>query len=337
MKIQVLQENLAKAISTCSRFASSRVQLPVLANILLKITKSKFSVAATNLEMSISISIGAKIEKEGQITVPARVLNDLISNLSAGTVDLEVEKENLKIKSLSFESSLSGMNASDFPLIPEEVGVDVLKIPSKEIEIDTPRGTYKIALPGIFFDEIDFSISCPVPKVHCMTTITLSYKNQWGCLPDVMRLKNHYMFDYIISKVSDILKFKYAFLDGRYGLTNNGPMVGDPIEVNWFAASNSLGAFDMIVSEMMGFNWEGIGHLKMAAKYGFIPNRENIQVIGDIESLKRKFVLKRNIWNYPALTAFHSPKLTHLFYFSIWAKLLHDVMYTFRKRPIIEQ
>ncbi|OGM24223.1 DNA polymerase III subunit beta [Candidatus Woesebacteria bacterium RIFCSPHIGHO2_01_FULL_39_17] len=133
MKIQVLQENLAKAISTCSRFASSRVQLPVLANILLKITKSKFSVAATNLEMSISISIGAKIEKEGQITVPARVLNDLISNLSAGTVDLEVEKENLKIKSLSFESSLSGMNASDFPLIPEEVGVDVLKIPSKEI------------------------------------------------------------------------------------------------------------------------------------------------------------------------------------------------------------
>ena len=220
---------------------------------------------------------------------------------------------------------------------PQVKIINLSKIPSKEIEIDTPRGPYKIALPEIFFNEIDFSISCPLPKVHCMTKITLSYKNQWGCLPDVMRLKNHYMFDYIISKVSDILKFRYAFLDGKYGLTNNGPMVGDPIEVNWFAASNSLGAFDMIVSEMMGFDWRKVGHLKMAAKYGFIPNREDIQVIGDIESLKRKFVLKRNIWNYPALTAFHSPKLTHLFYFSIWAKLLHDVMYTFRKRPIIEQ
>ena len=240
----------------------------------------------------------------------------------------------------SFSMTEAFKNMGFFELekeFPQVKIINLSKIPSKEIEIDTPRGTYKIALPGIFFDEIDFSISCPVPKVHCMTTITLSYKNQWGCLPDVMRLKNHYMFDYIISKVSDILKFKYAFLDGRYGLTNNGPMVGDPIEVNWFAASNSLGAFDMIVSEMMGFNWEGIGHLKMAAKYGFIPNRENIQVIGDIESLKRKFVLKRNFWNYPALTAFHSQKLTHLFYFSRWAKLLHDVMYTFRKRPIIEQ
>src|SRR3989338_9178912 len=220
---------------------------------------------------------------------------------------------------------------------PQVKIINLSKIPSKEIEIDTQRGPYKIALPEIFFNEIDFSISCPLPKVHCMTKITLSYKNQWGCLPDVMRLKNHYMFDYIISKVSDILKFRYAFLDGKYGLTNNGPMVGDPIEVNWFAASNSLGAFDMIVSEMMGFDWRKVGHLKMAAKYGFIPNREDTQVIGDIESLKRKFVLKRNIWNYPALTAFHSPKLTHLFYFSIWAKLLHDVMYTFRKRPIIEQ
>jgi len=71
--------------------------------------------------------------------------------------------------------------------------VNLSRLPSKEIEIDTPRGPYKISLPEIFFNEIDFSISCPVPKVHCMTKVTLSYKNQWGCLPDVMRLKNHYI------------------------------------------------------------------------------------------------------------------------------------------------
>ncbi|KKQ97975.1 MAG: polymerase III subunit beta protein [Candidatus Woesebacteria bacterium GW2011_GWB1_39_12] len=133
MKIQVLQENLSKAVSICSRFASSRIQLPVLANILLKTTKSKFTLSATNLEMSVSISIGAKIEKEGQITVPARVLNDLILNLNTGTVNLEVEKESLRITNLSFESTISGMNASDFPSLPEEVGVDVLKISSNEI------------------------------------------------------------------------------------------------------------------------------------------------------------------------------------------------------------
>jgi uncharacterized protein (DUF362 family) len=237
----------------------------------------------------------------------------------------------------SFSMTAAFENMGFFELEKEFPNVKIVnlsKLPSKEIAIETPRGPYKIALPEIFFSEIDFSISCPLPKVHCMTGITLSYKNQWGCLPDTMRLKNHYMFDYIISKISDILKFKYAFLDGKYGLNNNGPMVGDPVEVNWFAASNSLGAFDSVVSEMMGFDWEKIRHLKMAGEYGFIPKREDIRIIGDIELLKRKFVLKRDFWNYPALVAFQSKKLTHLVYFSKWAKILHDIMYTFRKRPI---
>ena len=217
---------------------------------------------------------------------------------------------------------------------PNVIIVNLSEIPPKEIKIDTPRGPYKIELPEMFFNEIDFSISCPVPKVHCMTKISLSYKNQWGCLPDVMRLKNHYMFDYLISKISDILKFKYAFLDGKYGLNNNGPMVGDSIQIDWFVASNSLGAFDMFVSEMMGFNWRRIGHLKIAATYGFIPKRGDIQIMGESELLRKQFTLKRIFWNYPALAAFHSKKLTDLFYFSRWAKTLHKVMYLFRKRPI---
>ncbi len=212
--------------------------------------------------------------------------------------------------------------------------INLSKMETRIVELTANGKLYPLRLPKIFFEEIDFSISCPLPKVHCMTKVTLSYKNQWGCLPDVMRLKNHYVFDEIIGQVCGKLKFRYAFLDGKYGLDNNGPMMGDPVEVNWFVASNSLGAFDMIVSEMMGFDWRKVGHLKMAAKYGFIPEREEIEIIGDIEALKRKFVLKRNFWNYPALAAFHSKELTHLFYFSKWAKILHDIMYIFRKRPI---
>jgi hypothetical protein len=130
------------------------------------------------------------------------------------------------------------------------------------------------------------------------------------------------------------LKFRYAFLDGKYGLDNNGPMVGDAIEVNWFVASNSLGAFDRVVTEMMGFDWKRIGHLKMAEKYGYVPGRNEIRIIGNVDSLRRTFRLKRTFWNYPALAAFHSRTLTHFFYFSSWAKLLHDIMYTFRKRPL---
>jgi len=153
-------------------------------------------------------------------------------------------------------------------------------------------------------------------------------------LPDTMRMKNHYVFDKIISQVCNHLKFKYAFLDGKYGLNTNGPMVGEPVEVNWFVASNSLGAFDVVVSEMMGFNWRDIGHLREAANLGFISDPEEIKVIGNTKALKKKFILKRDVWNYPALLAFNSKRLTHFFYFSSYAKILHDIMYLFRKRPL---
>jgi len=167
-----------------------------------------------------------------------------------------------------------------------------------------------------------------------MTHVTLALKNQWGCIPDTMRLKNHYVFGDIIGQICEKLKFKYAFLDGKYGLDTNGPMNGDPVDLDWFAASNSLGAFDLVISDLMGFDWKKIGYLKKASQNGFIPNREEIDVIGDCQAIKRKFNLKRELWNYPALIAFHSKWLTHLFYFSKLSKPLHDLMYTFRNRPI---
>jgi uncharacterized protein (DUF362 family) len=212
--------------------------------------------------------------------------------------------------------------------------VNISKTPTLTVELKAKGKPYLVDLPEFLLNEVAFSITCPVPKVHCMTKITLSFKNQWGCLPDSMRLKNHYVFDEIIGQICNKLNFRYAFLDGKYGLNNNGPMIGAPVEINWFAASNSLGAFDVIVSGIMGFNWKKIGHLKMADKYGFIPKRNAIKVIGNISSLRRNFILKRNPWNYPALAAFHSKNLTHLFYFSKYSQLLHNIMYTFRKKPI---
>jgi len=147
-------------------------------------------------------------------------------------------------------------------------------------------------------------------------------------------LKKHYVFDKIIGQIYNHLKFKYVFLDGKYRLDDNSPIVSQAAEVNCFAASYSLGVFGITVSEIMGLNWKNIGQLRKTVNLGFIPNPEEIKVIGNLESLKEKLILKRNFWNYPALLAFNSKQLTNFFYFSKYAKFLHDVMYLFRKRPL---
>lgn len=132
MKLQVLQESLSKALTITSRFASSRAQLPVLANIMLSAKKNKLLVSATNLEISISLSIGAKVQEDGEITVPARVITDLVSNLASGQMNLKSEKEQLKISTQGFSSNILGMNASDFPPVPHEIGTKTLGLPKEK-------------------------------------------------------------------------------------------------------------------------------------------------------------------------------------------------------------
>lgn len=134
MKLQILQENLTKALSLASRFASSRAQLPILGNILLTADKSKFSVSSTNLEVSVVVHIGAKVTQEGSVSIPSKVITDLVGNLPKETLELTSEKERLKISSPGFSSSLLGMDATDFPNIPSMI--------SKEKSITLPKDDF---------------------------------------------------------------------------------------------------------------------------------------------------------------------------------------------------
>src|SRR3989338_893251 len=121
MKLSLLQEDLAGNITLASRFVSTRAQLPVLSNILLKTQNGKLSLSATNLETGINVSTGAKIEKEGTITVPAKILVDLVNHLPAGKVSLEVDKDQLKISCNSISANISGIPATEFPNVPDLV------------------------------------------------------------------------------------------------------------------------------------------------------------------------------------------------------------------------
>ena len=131
MKLQILQENFSKALNIACRLTISKIQLPILTNVLLKTSKNKLLVVSTNLEMSVSIPIGAKVEKEGEITIPARTITELISNLTPGPINLSAEKEILKISAANFESSISGINAAEFPVVPHDVGTQNIKISSE--------------------------------------------------------------------------------------------------------------------------------------------------------------------------------------------------------------
>lgn len=143
MKLQVLQENLAKAVSFASRFTSSKAQLPVLGNILFSAKKTNLQVSSTNLEISTAISIGAQVKEEGELTIPGRVIAEIVTNLPSGPVNLESEKEQLTVTTSNFSSRVLGMNASDFPKIPQDI--------DKAAKFSLPKEEFLSGLSKVLF------------------------------------------------------------------------------------------------------------------------------------------------------------------------------------------
>jgi len=134
MKSSCLQENLNKAVSVVSRIVSTRGTLEILSHILLATDNGRLNLSATNLEIGINYKIGAKVEKEGSLTIPARLFSELISQLPEGKLDLEIKDETLMTKTGHYESQIKGLSAEDFPLIPKIKEKKLATIKSSELK-----------------------------------------------------------------------------------------------------------------------------------------------------------------------------------------------------------
>ena len=161
MKLQVTQENLSKALASVGRTASSKSTLPILSNVLLKTVGNRLSIAATNLDIGITHNIGSKVSSEGSITVPARLTQDFVSSLPAGVIDLELEDNKLHISTEKYTSTINGVSAEDFPVMPaiskgNSITIDaaVLKDSLSQVIVAASNDEARPVLTGIYMHTV---------------------------------------------------------------------------------------------------------------------------------------------------------------------------------------
>lgn len=120
MKLTCLQENLKRGLATVSHAVAGKSTLPVLSNVLLATDGGRLKLAATNLEVGITNWIGAQVQEEGAITVPAKLLVDVVSGLPNDkmTLTLDARTQTLKVECGRFTSNIKGIEADEFPTIP---------------------------------------------------------------------------------------------------------------------------------------------------------------------------------------------------------------------------
>ncbi|NTV65023.1 MAG: DNA polymerase III subunit beta [Oscillochloris sp.] len=120
MKLTCLQENLKRGLAMVSHAVAGKSTLPVLSNVLLATDGGRLKLAATNLDVGITHWIGAQVQEEGAITVPAKLLADVIGGLPNDRVTLTLDSrtQTVKVECARYTSNIKGIEAEEFPTIP---------------------------------------------------------------------------------------------------------------------------------------------------------------------------------------------------------------------------
>jgi len=128
MRISILLDKFKKGLNAVDKIVVSKNTLPILNNVLIKTEDNQVILSATDLEIGVNYYLGGKIEAEGNITVPGKVLSNFINSLNEEKISLETNNGILSAKTNKSEANINGMSADDFPSIPKVVGKEILEI-----------------------------------------------------------------------------------------------------------------------------------------------------------------------------------------------------------------
>jgi DNA polymerase III subunit beta len=121
MKVTCPREELAQKLGVVGRAVSSRTSVNILTGIMLRAEGGRLSLAATDMEISLRVTLDAQVEEEGSVVIPGRLLVDIVRLLPAGEVTLEHRAEE-GIAHLVCGSASYGLHTyspDDFPRLPE--------------------------------------------------------------------------------------------------------------------------------------------------------------------------------------------------------------------------
>jgi DNA polymerase-3 subunit beta len=122
MRLTIEQEILSSHLSLVSRAIPSRPNHPILSNILFEASEEQqqLSLTAFDLSLGIHTRFDAQVEQGGTFTLPAKLLNDIVSRLPGGAITLDDEAGDA-IATLTCQSGryqVRGMEAEDYPALP---------------------------------------------------------------------------------------------------------------------------------------------------------------------------------------------------------------------------
>ncbi|MGE5701521.1 MAG: DNA polymerase III subunit beta [Clostridia bacterium] len=139
MQITVKRDKLVTAVSHVAKAVSTRTTIPILTGIKLRATEEGLTLTASDSDISIEVQIpleeagdwGVTVIKPGSVVLTARIFGEIVRKLAGDEIHLAVDDRFATlIRSGQAEFTINGMNADEFPQLPQLEEDKVLSIPS---------------------------------------------------------------------------------------------------------------------------------------------------------------------------------------------------------------
>lgn len=270
------------------------------------------------------------------VTTSPQAIEAVVAALRTRTPNITIGESDGGYHSYKAEDAFRGHGLYE---IAEQYGARVVNLSAdvpEDVTEDVAGRRVTVTLPRTLLHETDVFITMPVPKVHVMTLLSLGFKNQWGCIPSTMRLREHPEFNHKIVLINRLLKPKVIF-DGAYFLDQAGPMSGEPVRMDLLIAGDDLGASDAVCSAVMGIDPGRVRHYQVARRAGLFPaSLDGVALNTPLEPfLGRRFVMKRGFLDWLSLLGFRSGRVAWFFWESPASDLLHKALYAVRRNPLV--
>lgn len=158
MKFRISKETFLDGLQKVQHVVSSRTTLPILSNVLLVAKDGRLQLTTTDLDVGITGSVEADVEKEGATTLPAKRLVSIVRELPSSEIEVSVDAKNhASIRSGPSFFKIIGLGEGEFPPLPDFSGAKDFKIPQGVLRDGLKKTSYAIStdetryvLNGIF-------------------------------------------------------------------------------------------------------------------------------------------------------------------------------------------
>ena len=120
MNLTIAKEQLISGLQAVQNVVGARTTLPILSNVLLRAEGERLELTATDLDVTISSSVEAKVKKPGATTVPVKKLFGIGRELPSSEIDIEVDDKNVcSVRAGASFYKINGLAAAEFPPLPK--------------------------------------------------------------------------------------------------------------------------------------------------------------------------------------------------------------------------